>query len=391
MPLYGQYDGECATFLCVATDDFPLPSTTDAITPAWLTTVLREAGAVARATVVAFRVQPIGTGSGFVGQTARLHLEYDVKESGAPATLFAKLSSADPTVRAQLRRLGVYEAEAGFYRDLARLSAFPLCVPRPYLSLHDNGTGASILLLEDLGQAEFGDNLAGCSPMDAEIAVRQLGRLHAHFWGASLLAEFSWLRGLTDDAEARVGLYRAMLPRFEQRCAGFVMPSLLQTARKFADILPTYCEKNSSGPKTLVHGDFRADNMAFTGVGDERFMVLFDWQVARRSHGPRDLAYFLASSLSVERRRTLEGELLKSYYETLTTNGVDGYSEDDLRRDVQAGMGAPLTTLVIAGGMLDFSSERGTALFRQLCERAGTVLNDHQFAAYVDELASAAF
>lgn len=42
--------------------------------------------------------------------------------------------------------------------------------------------------------------------------------------------------------------------------------------------------------------------------------------------------------------------LLKLYYETLMANGVEQYSTGDLRRDFQAGLGAPLTTLVIARG-----------------------------------------
>jgi ubiquinone/menaquinone biosynthesis C-methylase UbiE len=76
------------------------------------------------------------------------------------------------------------------------------------------------------------------------------------------------------------------------------------------------------------------------------------------------------------------------YHETLVTNGVKGYTVEDLRRDVQAGLGAPLTTWVIAGGMLDFSSERGTALFKQVCARLAAALDDHQFAAYLNTLGS---
>src|SRR5574337_583536 len=123
------------------------------------------------------------------------------------------LSGKQPAVRQQLRRVGIYETEAGFYRDVALQPAFPIRVPRPYLSLYDEGTSASILLLEDLGAVEFGDNLAGCSATDAQIAVRQLGLLHAHFWDAPLLETLSWLRALTDEVQARAGIYQAMLPR----------------------------------------------------------------------------------------------------------------------------------------------------------------------------------
>ena len=368
-----------------------IPSTPSAISPDWLARALRHAGVLDRAEVVAIDVKPIAAGSGFVGQTARLQITYSEQEANAPASIFAKLSSADPAVRQQLRKVGLYETETGFYRDIAPLKTFPLPVPRPYLSLYDEVTSECILLIEDLGQAEFGDNLIGCSSTDAQVAVRQLGRLHAHFWNGPFLQQLSWLRTLTDEAEARIAIYRAMLPRFEQRCADFLPPSLLQSARRFAEALPSYLNHTSRRPQTLTHGDFRADNFAFATTREGRGVTVFDWQVARRAPGPRDLAYFLSGSFPVEQRRATEDSLLKLYYETLVADGIEGYTVEDLRRDVQAGLAAPLTTWVIAGGMLDFSSERGADLFKQVCVRLGAVLEDHEFLDYLDELAVPSF
>jgi hypothetical protein len=369
-------------------DSILIPATLNAITPDWLTRVLHWVGILKRARVVAIEVQPIAAGSGFLGQTARLIIEYDEQEAGAPASLFVKLSSADPAVRQQLRKVGLYETEAGFYRDVAPLPDFPMPVPRPYLSLYNERTGECLLLLEDLSQAEFGDNLSGCSSSDAMVAVRQLGRLHAHFWGAAILKQWSWLRSLTDEAEVRIALYRGMLPRFEQRCGHLLSPSVLETARRFAQILPTYIDRMVDRPQTLTHGDFRADNFAFATPRGERSVTVFDWQVARRAPGPRDLAYFHALSLGVEQRRATEASLLKLYHETLMANGVGGYSAEDLRSDVAVGLGSPLTMWIIASGMLDFSSERGADLLKQLWERLGAVLDDHRFSAYLDTLVS---
>ena len=370
-------------------DSFTIPQTPSSITADWLTQALRSAGVLKTSKVVAVDVHPIAAGSGFVGQTARLTIKYDGQEAGAPATAFAKLSSADPAVRQQLRRVGLYETETGFYRDIAASPDFPLPTPRPYLSLYDEGTGECLLLLEDLGHAEFGDNLAGCSPMDAQLVVRQLGSLHAHYWEAPILSQLSWLRSLGDEAEARIGLYRAMLPRFEQRCVDSLMPAMREFARRFAELMPRYIAQLSDKPQTLTHGDFRADNFAFAGTRAGRRATVFDWQVARRAPGPRDLAYFLSGSLPVEQRRATEESLLKVYVETLLADGVGGYTIRDLRRDVQAGLAAPLTTWVIAGGMLDFSSQRGADLFKQVCARLGAMLEDHQFGTYLDGLSSA--
>jgi Ecdysteroid kinase-like family len=368
-------------------DDLSIPQTPSSITSDWLTQALRRAGVLKDEKIVAIDVHPIAAGSGFVGQTARLRIEYDQRAVGAPATAFVKLSSADPTVRQQLRRVGLYETETGFYRDLAPLPDFPLPTPRPYLSLYDEGTGECLLLLEDLGHAEFGDNLSGCASTDAQLIVRQLGSLHAHYWEDPVLKQLPWLRSLGDEAEVRIGLYRAMLPRFEQRCADMLMPAMRELARRFAELMPRYIAQLSRRPQTFTHGDFRADNFAFTTGGEGRGVTVFDWQVARRATGPRDLAYFLSGSLPVEQRCATEQSLLTLYHETLVGNGVKGYDVEHLRRDVQAGLGAPLTTWVIAGGMLDFSSQRGADLFMQIWSRLGAMLEDHQFGAYLNELA----
>ncbi len=364
-----------------------IPPTPDAITPEWLTAALRSSGAVENATVISIGVKPVAAGSGFVGQAARLHIEYDRKEQAAPATVFAKLSSADPAVREKLRAVGLYEAEAGFYRDMAATTSLPVRVPRPYLSLYDVAAAASILLIEDLGDARFGDNLTGLSPSDACIAVRQLARLHAHFWEAPALQTVSWLRSLADDAGARIALYRAMLPRFQQNCSEFSAPSLLEAARTYARVLPACIDQHSTGPQTLIHGDFRADNFAFTADSENEGFILFDWQVVRRARGARDLAYFLASSLSTERRRETGSSLVELYHETLVAHGVKDYSSHDLARDLRRGLGAPLSTTVVALGLLDFSSERGAGLARRVSERLGTMLEDHHFAEHLAELA----
>jgi hypothetical protein len=369
----------------VPNDKLSIPSMPDAITADWLTAAMRGSGALKSAQVVSVNVRPVAVGSGFVGQSARLHIAYDRKEVGAPSIVFAKLSSADAAIREQLRAIGLFEVEAGFYRDLAA-NTLPVRVPRPYLSLYDDAAAASILLIEDLGEARFGDDAAGLSRTDAHTAVRQLALLHAHFWESPALKSLPWLRCLADDAGARMALYRAMLPRFEQRQAEFVSPSLMQAARAYGEILPAYIEEYSAGPHTLTHGDFRGDNFAYTNGSEEGGFVLFDWQSLRRSSGARDLAYMLACSLDVELRRDIEKSLLQLYHETLVASGVNGYSSQDLARDFRAGLGSFVGTAVPTGGMLDFTSERATRLARNGLQRLGAILEDHEFAEYLEDL-----
>ena len=59
----------------------------------------------------------------------------------------------------------------------------------------------------------------------------------------------------------------------------------------------------------------------------------------------------------------METELLNLYLDTLVANGVTGYSGDDLQLDYRRGLSSALPVAVVAGALLDLSSERGTTLW----------------------------
>jgi hypothetical protein len=65
-----------------------VPADSDGITPDWLTTALREAGAINHARVTSIQSGPVGQ-AGMTGQLRRLRISYDKAEAGAPSSLLA--------------------------------------------------------------------------------------------------------------------------------------------------------------------------------------------------------------------------------------------------------------------------------------------------------------
>jgi hypothetical protein len=350
------------------------------ITAEWLTTALRHSGALENASVLAVRSTEMEAGRGFLGQVARLRIEYDCEQAGAPVSLFVKQSPGDPLLREALKAAAPCHSEVGFYRDLAR--GQPLQVPLCYLSLSDEESGASILLLEDLSSAELGDDLKGCSPAQARQVTQQMAILHAHFWDSPALEGLPWLRAPMDDLGPRPLLYELALPVFESRYEGWLEGRALESVRRFAELMPDYFQRYSQSPRTLIHGDLRADNLAFQSSLQGSGLVVFDWAGSRRALGVCDLAFFLACGLPVAQRRLLEMDLLELYCRTLADHGVQAYSLAQLERDFCLGLGFPLATLVIGGGLLDFSSNRGQLLMHSACERIGAALADHPIEAF---------
>jgi len=353
-----------------------IPATPSGITAEYLTAVLRQSGTIKDNSVKSVEVRMVPAGSGFAGQGAYVTIEYERESNGAPAKMFAKMSSADAEVRGRLRSIGLYEAETGFYRDLSHQAK--IRVPRAYACLYDPKTGACLLLIEDIRHLRFADHVAGCTAADARTVVTGVARMHAHYWRNEKLLQCAWLRSAETERARLAELYRAMLPRWEQKWAHLNPPGVIRAAHALAGFFEVWHDSHLTDSWTLVHGDFRPDNLAFDESGE---VVAFDWQTARRYPSSRDLAYYIAS-LKTELRRENEAELLELYHRTLAANGVRDYSMEELRVSYRRSMGTPLYVHVVAGGLMDFSSERGQELARVATERLDAVIEDHNFAEW---------
>lgn len=188
-----------------------VPADSDGITPDWLTAALREAGAISQTRVTSIQSGPVGH-MGMTGQLCRLQIRYDTAEPGAPRSLLAKFSARHPEVRATVHSIGFYEREIGFYREFA--ADCPVRTPRCYFDEVEMDSGASLLLLEDLTWMR-NLNSAGGVLDEVELVIRELGKLHAAWWGAARLDQTPWLpmKGIMTPDQAPVVLRPTTRPR----------------------------------------------------------------------------------------------------------------------------------------------------------------------------------
>ena len=81
---------------------------------------------------------------------------------------------------------------------------------------------------------------------------------------------------------------------------------------------------------TVVHNDFRLDNMLFSDAPDAAPITVVDWQTVGVGRGPADIAYFLGSSFpEAATRRGCEQGLIAAYHEGLLSYGVTNYSLEE--------------------------------------------------------------
>ena len=159
-------------------------SAADKLTCNRLTELLRRQGLLREARVIDIQHEPIGIG--LLGESARFTLTYDREEEKAPRTLAGKFPSNDATARATGAAYNIYLTEVSFYQEIA--STVAVRSPRCFYAEIDIPTSDFGILMEDMGPARQGDQIAGCSLADAYLAIEQAAALHGPRWNDPTLA-----------------------------------------------------------------------------------------------------------------------------------------------------------------------------------------------------------
>lgn len=346
------------------------PDSITAISPPWLTQVLRNSGYLAASQVTAVVVQQIGTEIGFLDNLARLSLTYDQAETGAPASLVVKVSSPEPAYRQIGDRYNAYEREFRFYEQIAPHA--PLRLPRCFGREVDPQTNAHWLLLEDLGSLAAGDQVAGVTPDQAKAAVETIGRLHASWWESPRLEALTWM----PHRNLQPSRYEAAWPKFREAAGRNLSAASLALGAVLGTHLERLLHNLEQRPHTIVHGDFRADNLLFDHASGPQSVVVLDWQLAIRGKGILDIARFLCGSLQPHDRAACEMDLLQRWHATLEQGGVRDYSFPRAVEDYRTSALLCLYYPVTIHAAEEAAGTRGTALAHAQIERFFTAAEE---------------
>lgn len=386
-----------------------IPTTPEELSAGWLTAALRAGGVPASTRVASFASERLGQGEGFVGTIVRLHLRWEPPHPSAPATAIAKLPISLARNKALGELGGAYEREIRFYRELA--DRVPIRTPRCYYGDFDPNplTGREeawvrllerfpgwlirlalplfqwlsarrrrryVLLLEDLAPARVGDQVAGCTPGEAEAALRALAALHAAFWGRVETDELSWLPRIDALRSWFHVVYRRNWPGFVQAYGARLPGAMTELARWLEARGPELMARLGAMPRTLLHGDYRLDNMCLADEPGGVSIAAFDWQGPTRGPGVFDAAYFLPGSLP-SGDAALERELLGIYHGELVERGVGDYSFEACRAGYELAKLAIAYRFIMGVDMLDLYHERGAALMDTWLARQAALLPPH--------------
>ena len=330
------------------------PST---ISPAWFDGLL-EAAEIEAPPITGLGSKRIGTGQ--VGQCVRFDLEYGSGSTEAPRSMVGKFASPDEESRAAGVAQQCYLKEVGFFLELAHLVT--IRTPDCYFAAIDGEGPDFTLMLEDMAPAEQGDQIAGCSPEVATAALRELAGLHAPLWGDAALAEIPWLATHGADRLAVTSdLYDTVLPGFIERYQHRLTREAVDICYAIGESNKTFRAEGYRLPKTVVHSDYRLDNLLIGESPNEVEVCVVDWQTVNHGQGAADVAYFIGASMSAEARRPIENDLLLAYADGLREVGIRFETEDfieDYRLSTFGGV-----TMAVIASMIVGRTERGDDMF----------------------------
>lgn len=338
-----------------------IPGTPADVTEAWLSGVLGTE-------VTKVDVTPVGTGQ--TGATYRLEVRYR-DHPRLPQSFVIKLPAQDDAVRERVSLS--YRSEHAFYTEVAATVSVPL--PQCYhCEIADDGA-QFVLLLADMAPARQGDQIEGCTPGEAELALAALAGLHGPRWGDPAWLSFAaTVMPKPDEATARglgditVLAARTTIDKLGERMSAEDRDTVLASAALIGDWLIGAPERFS-----LLHGDYRIDNLLFDPR--RREVTVVDWQTLAVGLPARDVAYFLATSLTPEDRTTHERRLVEAYRTTLQAQGVGEYDHETCWRDYRFGMlQVPLITTL--GFAFSAATDRGDDMALAMLARGGRAIRE---------------
>ncbi len=173
------------------------------------------------------------------------------------------------------------------YRVIAALSATDVPVPRPVALCEDLSIiGAPFYLMEHCQGLVVRDALppqytAADGLRISEAMVDALARLHEVDWQAVGLGDFGRPQGYLARQVRRWG---------EQwdRAKTRELPALDRLRERLAAHVP------ESPPPTIVHGDFRLENVMLAADDPARIVAIFDWEMSTLGDPLADLGWTLA-------------------------------------------------------------------------------------------------
>lgn len=299
------------------------------VTPAWLTSVLSNSGALIHGEVASFDVT---LGSGNWSTNTLLNLQYvDGSQGTLPKRLFLKM------VNTHMNGESFDPSEVFYYtRDYTGVAGVPLV--RCYDAAFSHELQRYHILMDDLTETH-GAAADKAPTLEYGLALAEgLAAMHARWWGAQRFSELGASMHTAQHIQSFVSKSVAGAAQILNRFSNELEPHWPDAMRTLFAKHPAalIARTRDDHGFTLVHGDVGHHNILVPRNGDRPIYIIdrqpFDWSLTTWL-GVYDLVYVMVLDWDVETRRRFEMPVLKRYYDQLLQNGVKDYTWEKLVED----------------------------------------------------------
>ncbi len=358
------------------TDHSLLCDNPEEISAEWMQEALIAGGKFDSPKIEAIEIETMEAVTNALGTLVRCHLTARDDSSPVPGTVIVKLPTTNPGFIKLAKWLLLHKREYDYYYRLAPHS--PMRSPALYYGAYDTRSDRIVLILEDLRPMETIPQVKGVEGEQVRLGVREAAHLHGQFWDAIDRPDLSYLYNSFNSRYTRImqaAYLVAILPTLERFDALF-STQMRTLSEALGPRISVHYTSIASGPTTVVHGDYRAENMFFGAEAKDNFAVI-DWQGFGSGCGLYDVAYFLASSVSIDTRRRMEREVLEEYHDIVCRMGARNYTFEDCWRSYRQNMLNAFVPCVLGCGGLDVMSDpRRVELATALLSRAIAAIED---------------
>ncbi len=343
-----------------------LPRMPDGLTAAWLTEVLRAQRVLdADTSVTDLRREQIGDGTGMMSELVRLVVTYSDPGSDLPGSYVAKYPSQNENNREIAMSYKVYEREVRYFAELNPLTS----AHTPHIYLTEMDGDNFVILMADLSAYRVGDQALGADLADTAAALDELAKLHASFW--SDVGALEWVPHIADSyhADNMAALAEVGWPNMCEIFKDYIDPGIAAQGDAFVAAVRELQAAMDTAPITLLHGDFRMENVFFATRDGQAPVAIIDWQGPLLGKGVVDVALLLGQSTRTEVRRDAERELIERYAAGLAASGVPDYSAAEAWQDYELATLYNWVYVAVVAGTLDVTNDRAFAWMSQMVAR----------------------
>ena len=339
------------------------------ITTEWINYALSEVGLCENGAITEIDVEPLGPHvKGLLSSICRVNIDCETNIENFPKSVVIKFPPENDENRNFGNKMRVFEREQRFYRELA--NKCPARIPKCYYTLMNEANNDFILMIEDGKDWTPADQVDGLTANQTKSAVIEIAKLHAYWWESEELEKLTWM---PEENRDHIHTFNHNWYEFKEEHSDvlnkqylYIGDIIAQSGQKIEDL-------SKIGPRTIIHYDFRADNMLFNEKDE---ILVVDWQTALKSFGAFDVGRAICGSHHGVIEKNHHLEFLELWYEQLLKLDVTNYTFEEAWRDYRIGIILSSYVPVAAHHFLSHEGSRGISVLKAMIERIFYALNE---------------